>query len=465
LTANPAKEKLAMKNDLPTVKRRTLLTGAAASLALPSVTKAQVRIDITRGRVDPLPTAVSPFFGEGADSNTGREIAQVIAGNLERSGLFRPIDFRAYTNTPAQLRGGAPQFGTWRQINAAILIHGNVEATRDGRLRVEFRLWDVFAESQMEGRVYTTVPGNWRRIAHIISDAAYKKVTGEDGYFDTRIVYVSESGPAQRRIKRLALMDQDGANHKFLTDGRELVLTPRFSPTAQEITYLAYVQAGNNPNALRPRVYLLNIDTGQREVVGDFPGMTFAPRFSPDGNRVIMSMAQGGNTDIHAMDLRTRQQARVTNHPSINTSPSYSPDGRQIAFNSDRGGTQQLYTMTAGGENVQRISFGTGRYATPVWSPRGDLIAFTKQTEGEFFIGVMRPDGQGERLLTRAFLVEGPTWAPNGRVLMYFRQGASDSRGAGGNPRLYSIDLTGYNEREILTPADGSDPAWSPLLP
>ncbi len=454
-----------MIRTLPTLKRRALLTGAAAAFALPSVARAQVRIDITRGRVDPLPTAVSPFFGDGADANTGREIAQVIAGNLERSGLFRPIDARAYTNTPAQLRGALPQFGTWRQINAAILIHGNVEAQRDGRLRVEFRLWDVFAEAQMEGRVYTTVPANWRRIAHIISDAVYKRVTGEDGYFDTRIVYVSESGPAQRRVKRLALMDQDGANHRFLTDGRELVLTPRFSPTAQEITYLAYVQAGNNPNVLRPRVYLLNIDTGQREVVGDFPGMTFAPRFSPDGNRVIMSMSQGGNTDIHAMDLRTRQQQRVTNHPSINTSPSFSPDGRQIVFNSDRGGTQQLYTMTASGENVQRISFGTGRYSTPVWSPRGDLIAFTKQTEGEFFIGVMRPDGQGERLLTRAFLVEGPTWAPNGRVLMYFRQGASDSRGQGGNPRLYSIDLTGYNEREILTPADGSDPAWSPLLP
>ncbi|MCM0021242.1 MAG: Tol-Pal system beta propeller repeat protein TolB [Tagaea sp.] len=454
-----------MIRSLPTLKRRSLIAGAAAAFALPGVARAQVRIDITRGRVDPLPTAVSPFFGEGADANTGREIAQVIAGNLERSGLFRPIDARAYTNTPAQLRAAAPQFGTWRQINSAILIHGNVEAQRDGRLRVEFRLWDVFAEAQMEGRVYTTVPANWRRIAHIISDAVYKRVTGEDGYFDTRVVYVSESGPAQRRVKRLALMDQDGANHRFLTDGRELVLTPRFSPTAQEITYLAYVQAGNNPNVLRPRVYLYNIDTGQREVVGDFPGMTFAPRFSPDGNRVIMSMAQGGNTDIHAMDLRTRQQQRVTNHPSINTSPSFAPDGRAIVFNSDRGGTQQLYTMTAGGENVQRISFGTGRYSTPVWSPRGDLIAFTKQTEGEFFIGVMRPDGQGERLLTRAFLVEGPTWAPNGRVLMYFRQGASDARGQGGNPRLYSIDLTGYNEREILTPADGSDPAWSPLLP
>ncbi len=445
------------------MSRRAIFAGGLALAAAPAA--AQVRIDITRGRVDPVPTAVSNFFGEGPDEATGREMAKVIAGNLERSGLFRPIDQKAYIQTPAQMRTAPPRFPDWRSLNAALLVQGSVETQRDGRLRVEFRLWDVYGESQMEGRVYTTVAANWRRIAHIVSDAVYKRVTGEDGYFDTRVVYISESGPQQRRIKRLAIMDQDGANHRFLTDGRELVLTPRFSPTAQEITYLAYVPAPNNPNIVRPRVYLYNIDTGQREVVGDFPGMTFAPRFSPDGNRVIMSMSQQGNTDVYSMDLRTRQVLRVTNHPSINTSPSYSPDGQRIVFNSDRGGTQQLYTMTSGGDNVQRISFGTGRYSTPVWSPRGDLIAFTKQTEGEFYIGVMRPNGQDERLLTRAFLVEAPTWAPNGRVLMYFRQGPTDARGQGGNARLYSIDLTGYNEREILTPADGSDPAWSPLLP
>jgi TolB protein len=443
--------------------RRTFFAGGLALAAVPAA--AQVRIDITRGRVDPVPTAVSPFFGEGPDEATGAEMGKVIAANLERSGLFRPIDPKAFIQSPAQMRNAPPRFPDWRSLNAALLVHGSVARESDGRLRVEFRLWDVYGESQMEGRVYTTVAANWRRIAHIVSDAIYKRVTGEDGYFDTRVVYISESGPAQRRVKRLAIMDQDGFNHRFLTDGRELVLTPRFSPTAQEITYLAYVQAANNPSILRPRVYLYNIDTGQREVVGDFPGMTFAPRFSPDGNRVIMSMAQQGNTDIYSMDLRTRQVLRVTNHPSINTSPSYSPDGQRIVFCSDRGGTQQLYTMTAGGDGVQRISFGTGRYSTPVWSPRGDLIAFTKQTEGDFYIGVMRPNGQDERLLTRAFLVEAPTWAPNGRVVMYFRQGPTDARGQGGSPRLFSIDLTGYNEREILTPADGSDPAWSPLLP
>ncbi|HEX2115003.1 MAG TPA: Tol-Pal system beta propeller repeat protein TolB [Alphaproteobacteria bacterium] len=446
----------------PVFSRRSVIGGGAAAIAiasLPGIAQSQVRIDITKGQVQPMPIAVSPFFGaQPQDSRIGQDITNVIAANLERSGLFKPIDSKAYIQTPAALKSQPPRFPDWRAINAQVLIHGNTELMGDGRMRTEFRLWDVFGESQMEGRVYTTAQQNWRRVAHIISDAIYKRITGEDGYFDTRVVYIAESGPLQRRVKRLGIMDQDGANNRFLTDGRFLVLTPRFSPTAQEITYLSYV---NN----KPRVYLYNIDTGQQEILGDFPGMTFAPRFSPDGNRVIMSMAQEGNTEIYLMDLRTRRVQRLTNHPAIDTSPCYSPDGRNIVFNSDRGGTQQLYVMDSDGNNVRRISFGTGRYATPVWSPRGDLIAFTKFSESEFYIGVIRPDGSGERLLTKGFLVEAPTWAPNGRVLMYFKQNPSDQRGQGTNSRLYSIDLTGYNEREIITPTEASDPAWSPLIP
>jgi TolB protein len=310
----------------------------------------------------------------------------------------------------------------------------------------------------MVGLVYFTVPDNWRRIAHIVSDAIYKRMTGENGYFDTRIVYISETGPQNRRVKRLAIMDQDGEKHRFLTDGGTLVLTPRFSPTLQEITYLSYY--GDVP-----RVYVFDIDTGREEVLGDFSGMTFAPRFSADGKQVIMSMAKDGNSEIYTMDLRTRSSKRLTNHSAIDTSPSYSPDGKFITFNSDRGGSQQIYVMDAGGRNVKRISHGKGRYATPVWSPRGDLIAFTKSTGGRFFIGVMRPDGKGERLLAEDFLVEAPTWAPNGRVLMFFRQESSKKDGSGGKTRLYSIDLTGHNEREVITPLDASDPAWSPLIP
>ena len=380
----------------------------------------------------------------------------MIAANLERSGLFRPIDQGAYIQSAADMQV-QPRFVDWRQINAQALVTGRVEHEADGRIRVEFRLWDVFAEEQMTGFVYRTTPANWRRIAHIISDAIYKRLTGETGYFDTRIVYISESGPANRRIKRLAIMDQDGSNHRFLTQGRELVLTPRFSPTRQEITYLSYYQD-------KPRVYVYNIDTGQQEVLGEFPGMTFAPRFSPDGNKVIMSLAREGNSEVYTMDLRTRAVRRLTSHPAIDTSPCFSPDGERIVFNSDRGGSQQIYVMDAEGRKAQRVSFGRGRYATPVWSPRSDLLAFTKIQGGRFYIGVMRPDGSGERLLAEGFLVEGPTWAPNGRMLMFFRQNKGSGADSGAI-KLYSIDLTGYNEREVVTPIDASDPAWSPLIP
>jgi TolB protein len=422
---------------------------------------AEVHIDINKPKIEPLPIAIPDFAGNAANEiQLGRDMTQVISADLERSGLFLPMDQRAFIEkiTTNQTQ---PRFADWRIINAQALVTGAATMQPDGRARIEFRLWDVLAEQHLTGFGYTTTPQNWRRIAHIIADQIYKRITGEDGYFDTRIVYISESGAADRRVKRLAIMDQDGANHRFLTDGRSLVLTPRFSPSpnAQEITYLSYTRGS-------PRVFLFNIDTGQQEVLGDFPGMTFAPRFSPDGNKVIMSMSTNGKTDIWTMDLRTRKATRITDSPAIDTSPSYSPDGKQIVFNSDRGGTQQLYVMNADGGDMKRISgFNSGRYGTPVWSPRGDLIAFTKIEGGQFFIGVMRPDGSGERLLTQAFLVEAPTWAPNGRVLMYFRQTQSDARGQGGRTRLYSIDLTGNNEREVITPQDASDPAWSPLIP
>jgi TolB protein len=445
------------------MKRKCVLFVGALAVALVLLldtrapVRAELRLDITHGKVEPMPIAIPSLAGSGGDEGqAGREIAGVVSADLGRSGLFRPLDPRSFIQD-VSTSAAEPRFGDWRQINAQALVTGTVGTQGDGRLRVEFRLWDVFAEQQLTGYGYTTTRQNWRRIAHIIADEIYKRITGEDGYFDTRIVYVAESGPEAKRIKRLAIMDQDGANNRLLTDGRALVLTPRFSPTSQEITYLSYASG-------TPRVYLLNIDTGQQEAVGDFPGMTFAPRFSPDGNRVVMSRAENGVSNLYALDLRTRRPTRLTDSQAIDTSPCFSPDGSTIVFNSDRGGSQQLYTMGADGGGARRISFGSGKYGTPVWSPRGDLIAFTKIEGGSFYIGVMRPDGSGERLLTHDFLVEGPTWAPNGRVLMYFRQSPSDSRGNGGSARLYSIDLTGSNQREVTTPQDASDPAWSPLL-
>ncbi len=438
--------------------RMTVLALASLVGLSTMAARAEVVVDITKGNVQPLPIAITNFAGgSGQESQYGADIARVVSADLERSGLFKPIDPRAFIQSADSLQV-QPRFADWRAINAQALVQGKVEATQDGHLRVEFRLWDVYGENQMVGQAFNASPQGWRRIAHMIADAIYKRVTGEDGYFDTQIVYVAESGPAQKRVKRLAIMDQDGENHRFLTDGSDLVLTPRFSPNQREITYLSYFRD-------TPRVYILHLDSGRREVLGDFPGMTFAPRFSPDGNNVIMSMAHDGNTDIYQMDLRTRRSARLTDNPSIDTSPSYSPDGAQVTFNSDRSGTQQLYVMGADGSNQRRISFGDGRYATPVWSPRGDLIAFTKMKGGEFFIGVMRPDGSGERLLTQGFLTEGPTWAPNGRVIAYWKETPSDSSGRGGTSKLYTIDLTGYNERQVVTPLNASDPAWSPLIP
>lgn len=435
---------------------RPMVMAFLVTVLMAGAVQAELKVDITQGKAEPLPIAVSDFFGSTSqEASIGQNMAAVIAADLLRSGLFKPIDKRAFIQADNAMNS-LPRFGDWRIINAQALVQGRTEMVPDGRLRVEFRLWDVFAEQQMVGLAYFTVPDNWRRVAHIIADAIYKRITGEDGYFDTRIVYIAESGPERRRIKRLAIMDQDGENHRFLTDGSELVLTPRFSPTLQEITYLSY--RGNTP-----RVYIFNIDTGRQELLGDFPGMTFAPRFSPDGQSVIMSMSENGNTNIYVMDLRTRQYRQLTRSGAIDTSPSFAPDAAQIVFNSDRGGSQQLYVMDKDGKNTRRISFGSGKYATPVWSPRGDLIAFTKILKGTFYIGVMRPDGTGERLLAQDYLVEAPTWSPNGRVLIYFRQSKQGEKVS--EPRLYSIDLTGYNEREIITPVGASDPAWSPLIP
>ena len=424
-----------------------------------------IEVDITRGNLSPLPVAVSPLSVDSESKESfekllkkkdiGAEISLVVENNLIKSGLFNPLDKDAFLQKPniAHLK---PRFEDWALIKAQALITGEVTLV-DEKLRVEFRLWDVLAGKEMMALAFTTVPTNWRRVGHIITDKVYERLTGEKGYFDTRIIYVAEEGPKTNRIKKLAIMDQDGFNNKYLTLGNELVLTPRFNPTNQMVTYLSYFKN-------LPRVYLLDIETGIQEVVGDFPGMTFAPRFSPDGKKIIMSFAMDGNSDIYTMDLENRVVERITNHPSIDTSPSYSPNGKYICFNSDRSGYQQIYVMKSDGSNVKRISFGKGLYGTPVWSPRGDLIAFTKLHKGKFYIGVMRTDGKGERLLTENFYQEAPSWSPNGRVLIFYRETKTDSQGEGFSAKLWSIDLTGYNERLVETKTDASDPSWSTLL-
>jgi TolB protein len=438
-------------------RRRMLAMGAGVTAGAFAGLSAQnafaaLKLDVTQGNVQPMPIALPDFVGGSpADTEVSRNVTGIITNNLRRSGLFAPIDPQAYIEKVSN-PDAVPRFPDWRAINAQALVTGRVTRQGDGRLKAEFRLWDVFAGQQQAGQQYFTTPDNWRRIGHIISDAIYERLTGEKGYFDTRVVFIDESGPKERRIKRLTIMDQDGANVRYLTRGDELVLTPRFSPSTQEITYMAFGQGD-------PRVLLLNIETGQREVVGNFPGMTFAPRFSPDGQRVIMSLQQGSNANLFVMDLRSKAVSRLTQTPAIDTAPSYSPDGTRICFESDRGGSQQIYVMSASGGNAQRISFGDGSYSTPVWSPRGDTIAFTKQGGGRFGIGIMGTDGSGERLLTDGYHNEGPTFAPNGRVIMFFRDPGGNS-----GPSLYTVDITGRNEQRVPTPSFASDPAWSPLL-
>jgi TolB protein len=426
--------------------------GLGILAASPLQALAQKKVVIENGDFAPIPIAIPPFApGSPADAEAARGVAQIITDNLTRSGLFTPIDPSSFTE-PATDIDAAPQFAGWRALHAQGLVIGRARRQDDGQMRVEFRLWDVATSEDIVDGVYSVPAQNWRRVGHIISDQIYTRMTGEKGYFDSRIVFVDESGPAERRVKRLALMDQDGANLRYLTRGAELVLTPRFSPSSQDITYMEFGQDD-------PKVYLFNIETGQREVVGNFPGMSFSPRFLPDGQSIIMSMQQGANSNLFVMDLRTRTTTRLTDTPAIDTSPSYSPDGSRLCFESDRGGKPQIYVMPAAGGQAQRISFGDGSYSTPVWSPRGDYIAFTKQGGGQFAIGIIKPDGSDERILTVGFHNEGPTFAPNGRVLMFFR----DPGGSGG-PSLYSIDISGRSELKVPTPGYASDPAWSPLL-
>ena len=421
-------------------------------LAMPA--RAQLEIDINKGNLDPVPIAVPDFIaGSSFERAFGQKVAEVIRADLERSGLFRSLDPASFLETQTNI-DYKPTFADWRVIKADALVSGRIRQESENRVLVEFRLWDVFAGQQLTGVRFATTPENWRRTAHKASDAIYEALTGEGGYFDSRIVFIDQKGPKINKVKRLAIMDQDGANPIYLLGGSDLLLTPRFSPASQTITYMSYEND-------RPQVYLLDIESGRRELLGDFPGMTYAPHFSPDGERLIYSMAVRGNTDVYVMDLKSRSSTRLTADPAIDVSASFSPDGRKIVFNSDRGSSGQIYTMDVNGKNVKRISFGKGRYFAPVWSPRGDKIAFVRSGGGQFGIGVMDVDGKNERMLTESYLDESPTWSPNGRVIIFSRE----KRDRNGSVEIWSVDLTGQNLRRVETPGEASDPAWSPLLP
>jgi TolB protein len=433
--------------------------GQAATHPAPGAGPAQGQrlvVDVTGGISQPMPIAVpamptpnSVGTAAGETGALGRQVAQIVAHDLDSSGLFKPMNGGPSVAYPQVT---APDYGAWMSSGAQALVQGFVQANGDGTLTVGCYLYDVFSKTELARQGFVVSPPTWRRAAHKCADTVYSRLTGEGPYFDSRVAYVSETGPKTRRIKRLAIMDQDGANHRFLTNGQSIVLTPRFAPNQQSIVYMSFT---NN----RPRIYTYNIGSGQQRLVVDSPSMTFAPRYSPDGRYIVFSKSLGGNTNIYRVPAAGGPGQALTSAPGIDTSPSYSPDGSKIVFESDRSGTQQIYVMNADGSGQHRVSFGGGRYATPVWSPRGDLIAFTR-IGGGFAVGVMAPDGSGEKILTHGWQDEGPSWSPNGRVVMFFRTAQGSGRAD-----LWSVDLTGVNERRVPTPLDGSDPSWSPLLP
>jgi TolB protein len=440
--------------------QRIALSTTAALIALAAPAHAQLSVDVTdesasnlKIAVPAMPAQQSVATPAGTTDELGQKIAEVIASDLKGSGLFTPTGPAGLTR-PTVPEVTFPAYDRWSAIGMEALVQGFVRsAGGNNDITVGCYLYDVALKSELTRQGYVVPPGDWRRAAHKCADAIYARLSGESPFFDSRIAYIAESGPKDNRVKRLAIMDSDGANHRFITNGQSLALTPRFSPDYGSIVYVSYLNR-------RVRIYIYDIGTGRQRLVTESSNATFAPRWSPDGRNILFSMATGGNTDIYRVPAQGGMPVRLTNSPGIDVGGSYSPDGSKIVFESDRSGTQQIYIMNADGSGQTRISHGGGRYATPEWSPRGDLIAFTK-ISGDFKIAVMTPGGDNERLLTNGWQDEQPSWSPNGRVLQFFRT----SPGRSGGSQIWQVDLTGVNERRIPTPLNGSDPAWGPLLP
>jgi TolB protein len=449
--------------------RRGLLGAGSAALIVPGLARAQSvlggtpaapaapgggpAITVSGAQNAPIPIAITTFTdASGNSSSIGGQITQVMTADLGQCGLFRAIDPASFV--PNSMSNNVPVWANWSILGAQALITGDVADQGGGQLRVEFRLWSVTQQQQVQGTAYTTTAQNWRRIAHIMGDVVYQQLIGEKGYFDSRVAYISEAGPVTSPVRRLAVMDYDGANNQFLTDGSSMALSPQFNPTRQQLAFVSFQD--NNP-----RVYLFDLQSGSQQLVGSFGDLTIGPRFSPDGNSLLMSVSRGGGAAIVRVSPGGGGMTELTDSNSINVTPSFSPDGTQIVFNSDRDGNQQLFVMGSDGSGAKRISFGPGQYAEPCWSPRGDLIAYTFWGSGGFSIGVMAPDGSGERILSQGFLVEGATFCPNGRVIMFYRETPSLD---GHDSRLVTIGIDGFNERLTDTPTDASDPSWSPLL-
>ena len=399
---------------------------------------------------------IPSFFG-GSDQERalGKKVAKIISADLSKTGRYRIIDPGPYVNVNPN---EAPPFEDWRYQKAVGLVHGRVKKTAGGQLRMEFRLWDVEKERQIIGQALSTEPGNWRRVAHKIADSIHKKQTGMGALFDSRVVYVSQSFTASsgsKPVRRLAIMDQDGGGHRYLTDGRFPSFYPAVSPKNTDIAYVGFY-----PDRLR--LFIFNIETGRQEAVPIPPGKPGFPRFSPDGRKIAFSLTGAGGTDIHLVDLVTRQARRLTEGPLEDFSPSFSPDGTRIVFSSrQRGGLFHLSVMDANGRGRAEIDRGSGSYSFPSWSPKGDLIAFIKEGDGPNHLGIIRPDGSAERLLAQGVAMSPPAWAPNGEMLLFAKPDGSPAKAE----KLFTIGIDGHSEHPVPTPAHATQADWTPLNP
>jgi TolB protein len=400
--------------------------------------------------VPPLATPKDVETAAGTTWAIANQIADVIAKDLRWSRRFMPVDVKSM-RPPSYPEVTAPAYATWRAAGARALVSGFVQAREDGRLTVGCYLYDAHSERELTRKGFLINPTDWARAAHKCADAVYAEFTGEPGLFQARVAYIDESGPPAARVKRLAVQEIDGGGHKFLTQGDAPVMTPVWSPGGEHLAYTSLI-------AGQPHVRLIDTETGDHRPLRQDATITFAPAFAPDGDRMVFSAAVSGNTDLQLIDLRNGRTWRLTTAPGIDTSASFSPDGRKIVFESDRSGTQQLYVMNANGSNQRRISFAGGGYASPRWSPDGEHIAFTKLYGSVKRIGVMKADGTGERILTSGGVDQAPSWGPSGQHVLF--QGRSFRTGKTG---LFVTSLAGGELREIETPRDAFDPAWSGL--